>query len=71
MADVVDKAQSVVETCTEEAERRIRKQIGPETHPDFDGLHCVTCEETIPAGRLALGKVRCVYCQEDMEKGRI
>jgi RNA polymerase-binding transcription factor DksA len=71
VADVVDRAQGVVEVCTEEAERRIRKQVGPETHPDFDGAHCVTCEEPIPAARLALGKVRCVYCQEDLEKGRL
>ena len=71
VADLIDKAQEVVEVCTEEAERRIRKQVGPETHPDFDGMHCVTCEEPIPLLRLTLGKVRCVYCQDDLEKGRL
>lgn len=69
--DLVDRAQRTVEVCTEEAERRIRSQVGPETHPDFDGQHCVICEEPIPVARLALGKVRCVYCQEYLEKGKL
>jgi RNA polymerase-binding transcription factor DksA len=39
-----------------------------ETHPDFDGKHCVDCEIEIPAARLALHKVRCVDCQTLLEK---
>lgn len=41
-----------------------------ETHPDFDGKHCVDCEIEIPEARLALGKVRCVDCQSLKEKRR-
>lgn len=41
-----------------------------ETHPDFDGTHCVEsdCGEPIPQLRLTLGKVRCVACQALREK---
>lgn len=39
----------------------------PETHPDFDGEHCLDCGSDIPLGRLALGKVRCVLCQAAKE----
>lgn len=36
----------------------------------FDGKHCIEeeCGEEIPAGRLALGKVRCLDCQVRKEK---
>jgi len=43
-------------------------QMAPQTHPDFDGTHCIDCEAEIPPGRLALGRIRCVDCQEHMEK---
>ena len=39
-----------------------------ETNPDFDGLHCIDCDEKIPAARLKLGKIRCVECQTVLEK---
>ncbi len=70
MADHVDIAQEVIETCTAEAERRARGKSRPETHPDFDGCHCVDCDEEIPARRLVLGKVRCVECQGLLERPR-
>lgn len=57
----------------EEGERdsgiaRIRKLVGKESHPDFDGVHCVECEDDIPPARLQLGKVRCVACQTLLER---
>ena len=53
--------------------RRALGKSGPESHPDFDGVHCVEpdCEIEIPTARLALGKVRCVDCQELLEKGKL
>ena len=39
-----------------------------ETHPDFDGAHCVRCEDPILPGRLALGKVLCPACQSLLER---
>jgi len=49
---------------------RAREMNRPETHPDFDGLHCVDCDDEIPALRLALRRVRCVHCQELLEEER-
>ena len=44
------------------------KAIRPETHPEFDGKNCVECDNPIPSLRLAMGKVRCVFCQTTKEK---
>lgn len=57
----------------EQAERdaataRARQANAPQYHPDFDGEHCVACGEQIPIARLAMGKVRCVECQEREER---
>lgn len=35
---------------------------------DFDGCHCVDCDQTIPPERLATGAWRDIYCQEMHEK---
>lgn len=71
MADHADVAQDAIELLAAEAERRARGKSKPETHPDFDGVHCVDCDDDIPAGRLVLGKVRCVYCQALLERVRV
>jgi RNA polymerase-binding transcription factor DksA len=42
----------------------------PESHPEFDGTHCVECDNPIPQLRLAMGKVRCVFCQTTKEKAK-
>lgn len=50
---------------------RARQMARLETHPDFDGEHCLDCDIEIPESRLKLGKIRCVDCQqllEDREK---
>ena len=70
MPDLADNADSVVELWTADAERRARGKSAPESHPEFDGLNCVDCCEEIPSARLAMGKVRCVECQHDLEVGR-
>jgi hypothetical protein len=66
--DAADIAVGIVETCQADAERRARGRSAPESHPDFDGIHCVECEDAIFLQRLKLGKVRCVSCQQDLEK---
>lgn len=40
----------------------------PESHPHFDGAHCVECDMPIPRARLDLGKIRCVPCQTTKER---
>ncbi len=49
---------------------RAREMNRPETHPDFDGKHCVDCDDEIPPQRLALCRVRCVHCQKFLEEDR-
>ena len=66
--DLADSADSVVELWTADAERRARGKSAPERHPDFDGSHCVECGEIIPLARLLHARVRCVWCQQDIEK---
>ena len=46
---------------------RARELNKPETHADFDGKHCVECDEEIPKERLSLRRVRCVECQRFLE----
>lgn len=67
MADIIDDAQAYNELYQEIALKNQRAKSAPESHPDFDGLHCVECEEEIPAPRLLWGRVRCVGCQEYKE----
>lgn len=71
--DAADVAANTIEVCQADAMRRALGKSGPESHPDFDGVHCVEpdCEIEIPTARLALGKVRCVDCQELLEKGKL
>lgn len=42
--------------------------LRPETHPEFDGDNCVECDNPVHPLRLAMGKVRCVFCQTTKEK---
>ena len=51
---------------------RAKAAMAPETHPDFDGETCVKCGDDIPEARLKMGKVRCVICQDQLErKGKL
>lgn len=65
MAERLEQAQR------DSAIKLASKSAAPETHPDFDGIHCVDCDTDIPEGRLKLGKVRCVDCQSHLEKRRV
>ncbi|MHB8388016.1 MAG: TraR/DksA C4-type zinc finger protein [Acidobacteriaceae bacterium] len=68
MADPVDIANETVEVFLAASVHRAVGKSAPESHPDFDGVRCVECDEKIPALRLALGKVRCVDCQIALEE---
>ncbi len=45
-----------------------KAKVAKETHPDFDGESCIDCGEEIPQLRLSMGRIRCVYCQEALER---
>lgn len=68
MPDPADIGNDTAQFCTAEAERRARGKSGPESDPSFDGENCVDCMDAIPSARLKLGKIRCVQCQEILEK---
>lgn len=68
MPDPADIGNDTAATCTAEAERRARGHSAPEFHPDFDGKNCVDCDDAIHPARLKLGRVRCVECQQLLEK---
>lgn len=70
--DLIDQASQASELFLEADISQARKGVEPEKHPDFDGKHCVEedCGVEIPQKRLAHGRVRCVDCQERIEKIR-
>lgn len=65
--DETDYAQHLQLMEQADVSRRARELNRPQTHPDFDGKHCVECEIVIPKLRLDAGRVRCVECQEEIE----
>lgn len=67
--DIVDIASSVEMANTAAAIANFSSlATAPESHPDFDGLHCVECGNEIPEQRLKNGRVRCTYCQSAIER---
>jgi hypothetical protein len=60
---------AALELLHRDAALRAITERKPEVVVGFDGLHCIEpdCGEEIPAGRLALGKVRCIECQRMKE----
>lgn len=67
MPDLADLASDRIEQHQADSERHARGRSGPESHPDFDGSHCVDCGDDILPARLLLGKIRCLDCQEVLE----
>lgn len=68
--DDADVAQHAQLREIAEVQQRARMANQPERDPSFDGKHCVECRCNIPPKRLAMGKVRCVDCQEDLDRDR-
>lgn len=72
-ADDLDRAQELTTLLNDAYVGNARALAKPEQVPDAAGVYpqpdC-ECGEAIPAGRLALGKIRCINCQRDLEKDR-
>jgi RNA polymerase-binding transcription factor DksA len=64
-ADPIDQAAQLSADMLDADIKNARAGAAPESHPDFDGKHCVEeeCGVKIPAARLKLGRIRCVDCQ--------
>ena len=71
-ADPLDLASEQELTSTESYIAQARAKNKPEQIQNPDGTwpetECLDCGEEIPQGRLELGKIRCIECQEFLEK---
>ncbi len=65
--DETDYAQHLQLTEQANLIKKALQMNKPETHPDFDGVHCIECGIVIPEGRIKLKKMRCVDCQEEVD----
>lgn len=66
--DEGDIASALERGYINQALQRHKEKLAPETHPDFDGETCIDCGNDIPEVRLKMGKIRCVPCQEKLER---
>lgn len=73
MADIIDDAQALNDVYQAASFTAAGFSFGagkpspvlaPQSHPDFDGVHCVDCGVDIPPQRLAWGRIRCTECEE-------
>lgn len=64
MADVFDEASELEAIQNALSVKAVRDRNQPQMHPDFNGKDCIECTAAIPSGRLALGRIKCVDCQE-------
>jgi RNA polymerase-binding transcription factor DksA len=73
-ADEIDRANELAAKMAESAVADLRNKAKPEQIQNEDGTwphtDCLDCGGEIAPGRLALGKIRCIYCQSDLETGR-
>lgn len=68
--DQLDFAADLQDEFNKRGLDQVRKAMAAETHPDFDGAHCVTCGDDMPPERLAMERIRCTPCQQAKEKKR-
>lgn len=66
--ELIDAAQDEQRRINEAAEAATRAKAAPEHDPAFDGKHCIECGALIPIKRRELGKIKCVICQELLER---
>lgn len=70
--DEIDRANDLAARYTENYIDEVRRRNKPEQVQRPDGSwpepDCVECGDAIPAARLSLGKIRCIFCQESLER---
>lgn len=66
-SEPADVAQELQDNSNRVAIAKVQASMGPESHPEFDGVHCVDGGEVIPPERLAMGRIRCTGCQAALE----
>lgn len=63
-----DMASDMEEAFRERAIEVVRSHQTQQSHPDFDGVHCIDCDDGLPEVRLTMGRIRCVHCQVILER---
>ena len=73
-ADILDQASNVTLASTANQIAHLSHLAAPEQVQNEDGTwpvtECISCGCDIELGRLELAKVRCLRCQETLEKKR-
>lgn len=73
-ADDLDRAADLTRKLEEAALVEVRRAAAPQQVQNSDGTwpnpYCSECEAELSTFRLSLGRIRCVECQEALEKGR-
>lgn len=72
--DPLDHAAHLQQVHNDESLKQAMKRAAPEQVKKKNGKweteECIDCGEPIGTVRLTLGKVRCILCQEALEKRR-
>jgi len=70
--DELDRAAVIADAHNRACIDKVRHALRPEQEPDEFGTYavteCVECGDTIPVERLNMGKIYCVFCQEQRER---
>ena len=66
--DNLDIASDIQEAFNQRGIEASRKAALQQTDENFDGKNCIECGGEIPSARLALGRIKCVSCQDALEK---
>lgn len=66
--DVLDLAAELQDNFNNRGIAAAAAATAPQTDPDYDGKHCIECFALIPKARRDLGRIKCVGCQEALEK---
>ncbi len=73
-ADDLDRAAELTQQLADAAIYDVRKAAAPQQVQCIDGSwpnpDCADCGDAIPEPRLRLGRIRCVDCQDAVERGR-
>jgi RNA polymerase-binding transcription factor DksA len=67
-SDNLDIASELQDKFNQRGILESQAEMAQQTDPDFDGVHCLDCDAGIPAGRITLGRMRCVDCQDVLER---
>lgn len=72
-ADDIDRANELAQMQNDSSIAKVRNAALPEqvqVNGEWPKRECEDCGDEIPAARLALAKIRCIYCQHRLEVRR-